>query len=119
MVKINNRPKEILVDLFYNGVFVATLNYWQQLDVREQISILGCNGYSLFINKKFRHLYEANLQIEFFEVVIDNGGGVNRWFPNYFHSEKYGYVGTYSDLNVITRRIYNNQLNDLKNSPIE
>ena len=81
MVVINNSV-DILYDLFYKGEFVATVNYWQQIDVREQISRLGCEGYSLFINQKFRYLFDEEFNIENFEVTIDNGGGIDR--PLYF-----------------------------------
>jgi len=84
MIVINDSI-EILLDLFYRGDFVKTLNYWQQIDIREQISRLGYEGYSLFINEKFHHLFDKSINIKNFEVFINSKGEIDKSFPVYFH----------------------------------
>jgi hypothetical protein len=52
MVTINRYPEEV-VDLYYNEVFVATINESELFDVREQICVNSLEGYSIKVKDDF------------------------------------------------------------------
>jgi hypothetical protein len=96
---------EILLDMFYNGNYLCTVNEFSHLDARRQICERHLEGYSFMINSNYWDLFDKELDIRSFIVRITPDGEIeDEWFPGY-RMKEYGYVGVFSETLEVVKKI--------------
>lgn len=89
--------QQILVDLYYQGVYQFTINQFTHLDIRRQICEQNAEGYSLKINPQFYNLFDAEDDIANQVVTITADGEIDTWFPIYDINEEYKNVDVFGE----------------------
>lgn len=89
--------EEIVVDIFFNGSFVYSLNQFSMLDLRYQITKNAVEGYTFKMNPQFWRLFHEDDRIEDFVGIIKPNGEISKWFPKYDASEEYDNIAVFGE----------------------